>query len=325
MKKKLAIVGIMLMLLTIAFSGCFENKKEIGFIQNLINNASEGDTINIPRGTYYENIVIDKTINLIGEDENTTIINANDKGDVLYISADHVKISGFTIQNSSLNCGITIRSNYSVITNNSIKNNLDGIDLYKCSNNTISNNIIVNNGDDGITLSNSNSNTISNNIINNNYFLGINVYYYSSNNIISGNTINNNLFGVYFVYYSNSNAISGNTVKYNNWTGIDLEDSSNNIIYKNTIQNNNRTGIKLSNFYSFSDGNIIYHNNLMDNTPNANDTGDNTWHNATLKEGNYWDDYNGTDANSDGIGDTPYNVTGGDNQDRYPLMNPVTI
>jgi parallel beta-helix repeat protein len=41
------------------------------------------------------------------------------------------------------------------------------------------------------------------------------------------------------------------------------------------------------------------------------------------REGNYWSDYNGTDVNNDGVGDTPY-VVDIQNQDRYPLVqNPV--
>ena len=55
------------------------------------------------------------------------------------------------------------------------------------------------------------------------------------------------------------------------------------------------------------------------------------WDNGTI--GNYWGDYNGTDNNNDGIGDTPYIVNGykwdikaegfvsyASGQDNYPLM-----
>jgi len=40
--------------------------------------------------------------------------------------------------------------------------------------------------------------------------------------------------------------------------------------------------------------------------------------------GNYWSDYNGTDDNGDGIGDTPY-IIDADNQDKYPLMKPYVL
>ena len=42
-------------------------------------------------------------------------------------------------------------------------------------------------------------------------------------------------------------------------------------------------------------------------------------------EGNYWFDYTGEDINNDGIGDTRYDIPGGENQDYYPLLKPIGI
>ncbi len=70
--------------------------------------------------------------------------------------------------------------------------------------------------------------------------------------------------------------------------------------------------------------NTIYHNNFVSNYirfPPDVDTV-NSWDNG--EEGNYWSDYNGTDTDGDGIGNTPY-IIDENNQDRYPLMNPVAL
>lgn len=100
--------------------------------------------------------------------------------------------------------------------------------------------------------------------------------------------------------------------------GISFQSSSNNTIVNNMISTNVGPGIFL---YYNCDNNKIYNNNFINNSPNAKDYTNNIWDNG--KYGNYWDDYNGTDEDDDGIGDTPYSISGGNNQDLYPLMNPL--
>ena len=76
-----------------------------------------------------------------------------------------------------------------------------------------------------------------------------------------------------------------------------------------------------------SNNNIIDHNNLINNIPNAYDECMNYWDYDGI--GNYWDDYElrYPEAHKKwlkGIWDTPYDVPGGDNQDRYPLIRPYS-
>ncbi len=69
-------------------------------IQEAINAANPGDTIFVSSGTYYEQLVVDKAISLIGENRNTTVIDTNESATVVRINADNVTISNLTIQNS---------------------------------------------------------------------------------------------------------------------------------------------------------------------------------------------------------------------------------
>ena len=74
---------------------------------------------------------------------------------------------------------------------------------------------------------------------------------------------------------------------------------------------------------------VITHNSFIDNDIHFSgcvcedyDTTEpiHTWDDG--KEGNFWSDYKGADADDDGIGDTPY-IIDVQNQDRYPLMQVI--
>jgi nitrous oxidase accessory protein NosD len=73
---------------------------EFPTIQAPINNASAGDTIYVRNGTYFEDVIVNKSVSLIGENRNTTIIDGNKTGNVLQVTADKVNVTGFTIQNA---------------------------------------------------------------------------------------------------------------------------------------------------------------------------------------------------------------------------------
>jgi parallel beta-helix repeat protein len=130
-------------------------------IQEAINNANTGDTIFVRNGTYYENIVVNKTVSLIGENRNTTIVDGNLTGDVFTINASNVIISNFKTNGGT---GFIIYGNNVTVS--------DCFMTYS-----------------GIYVHGSESKIIGNLI---DHVRGPAIYlYYSNNNTIVGNTISN--------------------------------------------------------------------------------------------------------------------------------------
>jgi nitrous oxidase accessory protein NosD len=66
-------------------------------IQAAVDAANFGDTVFVYSGNYAENVFIDKTINLTGEEKNDTVINGGLNADSVTIFASWVNVSGFTI------------------------------------------------------------------------------------------------------------------------------------------------------------------------------------------------------------------------------------
>ena len=84
------------------------------FIWQGVQNATDGDTIYVFNGTYYENIVVDKSIDIIGESRDATIVNGSDTGRAFYVTANNVFIGHFTIENNDA-IGILLASKYNQV------------------------------------------------------------------------------------------------------------------------------------------------------------------------------------------------------------------
>ncbi len=242
-------------------------------IQDAISASSNGDTVFVYNGLYNEEIIVDHSISLLGENKFMTIIDGNEftPGHIVTITSDNVRVSGFTIEN----CGeaIIVLSNSNDISDNlfnyihyigvDIKGNNNqihdneitmmgtgigcGIGILSCYNNIISNNTIhgflfgikVQKCPDDYP------NTIQKNRIYTSGQYGIFINLDVANLLISGNYIDGNERGIFFSWDTECNNIKilFNTIKNSTNIGLFFEypksaNSVHNLIFKNTFLNN---------------------------------------------------------------------------------------
>ena len=219
-------------------------------------------------------------------------------------------------------------SDNNTIVENILRDNIvDGIYFWDgCGGNKIANNTLINNDYFGIHLRwYSNGNNITDNIIKYNGWGTFNFPEMSGiyidtcwDNIISDNEItNNNRNGIYVYDLCYDNIIINNNLSENSYSGIRINVNTDRTIITNNLIMDNNYGIIIEDFGS-SD-NEVYLNTFIENNFQAVDNGQNNeWDNGTI--GNFWSDYPYDDADDNGIGDTPYNISGtAGTQDNYPI------
>ncbi len=304
-------------------------------IHTAVDNAFSGQTVYVKSGIYTgQSITINKPLSLIGENPNNTILVGINNVKypppyVIQVSADNVKVAGFTIMNGSLG-GIRVEKVSSdtqtigciISGNNIVNNNNNGVITYNGKALTVSNNNISNNTGYGIYDSSSQS-VISNNYIAENGVFGIIVDSSSgvsvNRNIIkrNGNVQNNEEQGGIVLRWFGNFEVYANNITDNIGDGVQFsEGCSNSIVHDNNIKNNT-VGIDLFNFaitnnsekIGIGSDNKVYRNNLS-NYQNAfiqtsfaygnistityaigNGTDVVSWDNGAV--GNYWSDYAG--------------------------------
>ena len=166
-------------------------------------------------------------------------------------------------------------------------------------------------------------NSISNIIIQNNllYNLGIAFLTNSNNNLFVNNYV------MYCTAVLSSFGISGNQFKGNAFVedsyGLIFQNSGNNLVTFNFISNITNYIVKTINPTLID--NVFYGNTFLHLKQNSFFIGSyNKWDNGSY--GNYWDNYNGSDTDSNGIGDQKYEIYPSI-YDNFPLIyrsfNPI--
>ena len=286
--------GIMLVLLTIGMLSLTFNIQpakartitvpdDYPTIQEAINSANDGDTILVRAGTYYEKVVVNKTVSLVGENRDTTVVDGNMTYCVFNVTAPNVVISNFTIRGSGVwhpifewllvgeggiclfnvsgchiyNNNLTEPGNGAVLRfswNNTVSGNIGGIELHEAWNNTIANNSLST-----VYLENSNHNVIYNNTIST---LTLSI---SHGNEIANNTLSDGILlsgERYSVEYGcSSNVIQNNLI--NGASGISIEDHSNNTIVRGNRLTQGNITIRWNFWPPILGNNTICNNTLL--------------------------------------------------------------
>ncbi|MBN1357146.1 hypothetical protein JW988_00085 [Candidatus Bathyarchaeota archaeon] len=277
----------------------------------------------------------------------TTTVPSNKTGGTISITGNRTQII-----NNNMETGLTVNGSYCNITRNTF---MMGVGLYGSYGNVSLNKIIGSGGiyvfgvynsvfsnniagedNEGIHVEGASCIIYGNNVVENSGIGGI--YVSSNETIVAKNFVDHSSIGIKVGGSDNiicANKVTNNGVGlvadtriYNYYWKAEATDSEgNNNFYANYVANND-VGIDIDQCPDNNVTSVFYYNNFVDNTFQVEtDDWDDVYGNDSFDngvEGNYWSDYNGADADGDGIGDTPY-VIDANRQDRFPLITPFDI
>ena len=332
-------------------------------IQSAIDGTPEGGSVFLSYGTYREEVTLNRSVSLVGENRNTTVIETEDKGICINVTSRNNSISDITLSGGSFGI-VQYRTENNIIINCTFTDLVAGVSLDSCTGIGLESNdfsecgVLVK----GERVEHWNSHTMDcTNIINGKQLLymkdrkgtaiteepgqiilsncsnisingkclesastGISLGF-SSHNSISGNAVRSNGLAGILLYSSDNNTIFNNTVDAGGGAGITLASSRDNSISMNLVRDNLLYGAKITNGESNIVVNNTFFRNNMGKVQGADDTGENRWDDGTF--GNYWSDYEARfpDASNDTVRwSMPYPIDGSPNMsDDKPLVWPT--
>jgi len=243
-------------------SGTILVPAEYGTIQAAVDSAAPGDTIQVAPGIYYEHVAVNKSLTIVGENPEITIVDGTANGTVFNLEGSNIHIYGFTIRNAGNYNAVgsekeIVTSDNHKIINNIITTSLYGVYLSSSDHNTIANNTLIGNAFGAIFLASADSaNITANTIVGGAY--GIRALS-SLNNIIIGNTISQTSYAIYL-----SSSSTGNTIRNNVLSGQTAS------VYSNsdgtTVDHNTITEGAYGIYLYGCESGSVYYNTLMDNS-----------------------------------------------------------
>ena len=159
------------------------NATHVKTIQEGIDNATIGQIVYVYNGSYNENVYVNKSLDIQGENRDITIINGSG-GNVVHINVSNVSFSGFSVTNgTSGGIGLYVYQEATGLSN---------ITILSCTVHSNENRGIFFTGDDGYPLSNS---SIANCIVYSNLY-GIHLDHNSNCSVLNCDVTDSSVAGI---------------------------------------------------------------------------------------------------------------------------------